>query len=95
LTSKRWLGPNSTGGRLAEDFAPKTYGAMIARISTLLYGRDSEDLREAGILRAETMAFRDARDGAITDADWSAIELRLTKAYEILKREVSNGPPGT
>jgi hypothetical protein len=41
------------------------------------------------------MACRDARDGAIVDADWSAIEMRLTEAYEILKREVSNGPPGT
>ena len=68
---------------------------MIARVSTLLYGRDSEDLREAGILRAEAMAFRDARDGAITDADWSVIGMRLTEAYEILKRGVSNGPPGT
>jgi hypothetical protein len=37
------------------------------------------------------MALRDARDGAIVDADWSAIETRLTEAYEILKREVSNG----
>jgi hypothetical protein len=33
--------------------------------------------------------------GAITDADWSAIEMRLTEAYEILKREVLNGRPGT
>jgi hypothetical protein len=41
------------------------------------------------------MAYRDARDGAIVDADWLAIEMRLTAAYEILKREVSNGPPGT
>jgi hypothetical protein len=41
------------------------------------------------------MAFRDARDGAIADADWSAIEMGLTEAYEILKREVSNGSPGT
>jgi hypothetical protein len=41
------------------------------------------------------MAFRDARNGAIFDADWSAIETRLTAAYEILKREVSKGRPGT
>jgi hypothetical protein len=41
------------------------------------------------------MAYRDARDGAITDADWSAIETRLTEAYEILKGELSNGPPNT
>jgi hypothetical protein len=47
---------------------------MIARVSALLYGRDSEKLREAGVLRAEAMAYRDARDGAIVDADWLAIE---------------------
>jgi hypothetical protein len=29
------------------------------------------------------------------DADWSTIETRLTEAYEILKREVANGPPKT
>jgi hypothetical protein len=56
------------------------YGAMIARVSSLLYGRDSEKLREAGVLRAEAMVFRDARDGTIVDADWSAIETRLTEA---------------
>jgi hypothetical protein len=40
---------------------------MIARVSTLLYGRDSEKLREAGVLRAEAMAYRDARGGAIVE----------------------------
>ena len=78
-----------------EAIAPQTYGAMIARVSTLLYGRASEKLREAGVLRAEAMAYRDARGGAIVDADWLAIEMRVTAADEILKREVSNGPPGT
>ena len=52
-----------------EAIAPQTYGAMIAQVSALLYGRKSEKLREAGVLRAEAIAFRDARDGAITDAD--------------------------
>ena len=78
-----------------EAVGPKSYGAIIARVSTLLYGLDNEELRKAGVLRAEAMAYRDARDGAITDADWSAIETRLTEAYEILKREVANGPPKT
>jgi hypothetical protein len=78
-----------------EAVIPQSYGAMIARVSSLLYGIGSEKLREAGVLRAEAMAFRDARDGAIVDADWSAIERRLTEAYEILKREVANGRPGT
>jgi hypothetical protein len=78
-----------------EAIGPKNYGIMIARVSTLLYGIDSEELRKAGVLRAEAMAYRDARDGAITDADWSAIETRLTEAYEILKRELSTGAPNT
>jgi hypothetical protein len=68
---------------------------MIAQVSAPLYGHNSEKLREAGVLKAEAIAFRDARDGAITDADWSAIEMRPTEAYEILKREVLNGRPGT
>ena len=62
---------------------------MIARVSTLLNGRDSEKVREAGV-------FKSGSDGrAIVDADWSAIETRLTEAYKILKREVSNGRPAT
>ena len=78
-----------------ESVTPQNYGAMIARVSSLLYGLDSVELREAGVLRAEAMAFRDARNGAIVDADWSAIETRLTAAYEVLKREVSKVRPGT
>ena len=67
---------------------------MIARVSTLLYGRISEKLHEAGVLRAEALAFRDARDGAIVNADWAAIEMRLTDAYEILKRRCRTGVRG-
>jgi hypothetical protein len=54
-----------------EEIAPETYGAMIARVSSLLYGRNSEKFREAGILRAEAMAFRDASGEAITGAGWA------------------------
>ena len=32
-----------------EAVAPQTYGAMIAQVSALLYGRKSEKLREAGV----------------------------------------------
>ena len=70
-----------------EDTSPRSYGAMIARVSALLYGRDSEKFRESGILRAEAMAFRDASGEDTTDAGWSTIESILTKAYKILKRE--------
>ncbi len=73
-----------------EDIAPAAYGAMIARVSTLLYGQDTEKFREAGILRAEAMAFRDASGDSLTDAGWSTIETILTKAYKIMKQEVSS-----
>jgi hypothetical protein len=75
-----------------EDTGPETYGAMIARVSALLYGQNSEKFRDAGMLRAEAMAFRDASADSMTDAGWSTIETILTKAYKTLKREVANTP---
>ena len=75
-----------------EAVVPAAYGAMIARVSALLYGQDSEKFREAGQLRAEAMAFRDASGETMTDGSWSTIETILTKAYKILKREVLNTP---
>src|ERR1700730_1771649 len=94
LISKRRRGPNSIGGKRRGDIGPKAYGAMIAHVSSLLYGRDSEVLREAGLLRAEAMAFSGAGGEAITDDEWSTIESILTKAYKILKREDSNWAAG-
>jgi len=32
--------------------------------------------------RAKAMAYRDSRGEGITDADWSAIERQLRRAYE-------------
>jgi hypothetical protein len=43
---------------------------------------------QSGIGRAEAMAFRDARGGAMTEADWSAIEGQLLRAYQLLKAGV-------
>jgi hypothetical protein len=45
-------------------------------------------LRESGIARAEAMAYRDARGRAMTLEDWSAIEARLLRAYQLLKAAV-------
>jgi hypothetical protein len=35
------------------------------------------------------MAYRDARGQAMTDADWTAIEDRLLRAYQLLKTSVA------
>ena len=72
-----------------ESVAAETYGLTIARVTSLVYGVDDEDVREFGVLRAQAMDFRDARDKAITEADWTAIERQLTTAYRHLKRAVS------
>jgi hypothetical protein len=34
------------------------------------------------------MAYRDARGGAMTEADWSSIETQLLRAYRLLKASV-------
>jgi hypothetical protein len=75
-----------------EDVAPAAYGATMARVTELLYGQDSEKFREAGKLRAEAMAYRDASGETMTDGGWSTIEQILIKAYKILKREALSTP---
>ncbi len=75
-----------------EDVGLSDYVAMIARLSGRYYGQESEKFREAGKLRAEAMAYRDASGETMTDGGWSTIETILTKAYKILKREVSSTP---
>ena len=74
-----------------ESVGPKDYGLTIARVATLLYGVDGADVRTFGVLRAEAMAFRDARGAAITEADWDAIDAQLRDAYGHLKQAVSRG----
>ena len=64
-----------------ESVAAESYGLTIARVTSLVYGVDDEDVREFGVLRAQAMDFRDARDKAITEADWTAIEQQLTTRH--------------
>jgi hypothetical protein len=72
-----------------ENVAPEQYGAIIARVTTLLYGIDHPDIRRAGVVRAQAMDYRDARSAAMTEADWSAIGEQLQLAYRLLKKAVS------
>ena len=74
-----------------EAVGPQQYGLTIARVATLLYGVDDADVRAFGVIRAQAMAFRDARDADIGEADWAAIERQLLDAYRHLKQAVSRG----
>lgn len=73
-----------------EAIGPHDYGLNIAEEAALMYGKSKDDpvLVESGIARAEAMAYRDARGTAITDADWSNIEMQLRHAYELMKAHV-------
>lgn len=73
-----------------EQAKPDAYGLTIARVASLLYGVDDDDVRAFGVLRAQAMEFRDARGDNITEADWTEIEQQLRAAYQHLKRAVSH-----
>jgi hypothetical protein len=74
-----------------EDATPEQYGLIIARVATLIYGVDGEDLRRSGVVRAQAMAYRDAHGENITEVDWSFIDGQLELAYGLLKKALS--PP--
>jgi hypothetical protein len=75
-----------------EAVTPEQYGAIIARVTTLIYGVDGDTVRRAGLMRARAMAYRDARNGVMTEADWSAIEDQLRLAYGLLQKALSSPP---
>jgi hypothetical protein len=71
---------------------PKDYARTIARATALVYGVPEETVLPAAMMRAEAMAYRDARrDGKMTDADWQEIARQLMLAYASLKEAVTNG----
>jgi len=73
-------------------FAPKDYARTIARATALVYGVPEETVLPAARMRAEAMAYRDARrDGKMSDADWQEIARQLMLAYDSLKEAVSTG----
>jgi hypothetical protein len=72
-----------------EAVTPEDYGLIIARVATLVYGVDGEDLRRSGVIRAQAMAYRDAHEAAMSEADWSAIADQLDLAYGLLKKALS------
>jgi hypothetical protein len=80
-----------------EKAAAKDYAKTIAAAASMIYGAENPSIDESGALRAEAMAYRDARNGKMTDADWRAVSSQLAAAYGKLKegvtrRQVSSAP---
>ena len=80
-----------------EKVVPADYGKTIAATASMVYGAENPSIEESGALRAEAMAYRDARNGKMTDADWRAVSTQLAAAYGKLKegvtrRQVSSAP---
>lgn len=71
---------------------PKDYAVTIAQATALVYGVPEEKLLPAARMRADAMAYRDARwDGKMTDAEWQEITRQLSLAYASFKEAVTNG----
>lgn len=73
-----------------EKAAPNDYGKTIAATASLLYGAENQAVTESGLLRAEAMAYRDARNGKMTAGDWRTVSGQLTAAYGKLKEGIAN-----
>lgn len=68
------------------DVPPHAYADTIARLTALLHGIPREEALPACLLRAEAMAYRDARDGGrMTEADWAEVTRILTAAHASLR----------
>jgi hypothetical protein len=72
-----------------ENVPPTDYGKTIAETSALIYGAENPAIAESGVLRAEAMAYRDARSGKMTDGDWRTISGQLAAAYGKLKEGIT------
>ncbi len=74
-----------------EKVGPRDYGRMVAEVAARTYGKSKDDpaMLETGIVRAEAMAYRDARYKSMTETDWSEIEAQLFRAYRLLKTSVA------
>ena len=76
-----------------EAVPPEQYGPIIARVATLVHGVDGDNVRQAGLVRAQAMAYRDKRGTDVTEADWSVINEHLRAAYGQLKRALATRTP--
>jgi len=72
-----------------QNVAPQDYAITIAQLASLVYGVPQESVLASSTMRANAMAYRDARrDGKMTDADWQEISRQLTLACRLLKESL-------
>jgi hypothetical protein len=68
-----------------EGVAPTNYATVIAQVEAALYGLAESEVLPSALLRAEAMAFRDARGrGGLNAEDWVYIQRELTRSYQSL-----------
>lgn len=68
-----------------EKVPPEVYAQTIADSVAAVYSTRNADIEQAAQLRAQAMAYRDARrNGEMTPADWQHIEQILRQTYQHL-----------
>lgn len=70
---------------------PQEYARTIAKLTAVTYGVPEESVLPAATMRAEAMAYRDARrDGKMTAADWDEVTRQLSAAYASFKTAIAS-----
>lgn len=76
-----------------KKISAQDYARTIARLTALNYGIPEVDALPACRLRAEAMAYRDARrDGRMTESDWHELTRQLRAAYAALHAKLKTAP---
>ena len=69
---------------------PQEYARTIAKLIAVTYGVPDESVLPGATMRAEAMAYRDARrDGKMTAPDWDEVTRQLSEAYTSLKTSIA------
>ncbi len=69
-----------------ENSSPPQYGEVIAQVQEELYGVRDNQMKQAALLRAEMMGYRDERhNGKMQSQDWTYIDDGLQRSYQLLK----------
>jgi hypothetical protein len=71
-----------------EKVGAQQYGLTIARVASMIYGVWGDEVNRSGVLRAEAMAYRDARRQSMKDSDWMAVQTVLLESYSLLHKAI-------
>ena len=68
------------------------YARTIAKLGSIIYGIPENDTLPASLIRAEAMAYRDARWDRMTETDWNELTRQLRAAYADLHAKLESRP---